>query len=60
MNFFILREFPELPENFRIPNYPRMRTSYEKTPPGGQMRNMELRAPSREQTKKSKSIGNIP
>ena len=29
MNFFILGEFPELPENFRIPNYPRMRTSYE-------------------------------
>ena len=29
MNFFILREFPELPENFHIPNYPRMRTSYE-------------------------------
>ena len=29
MNFFILREFPELPENFRILNYPRMRTSYE-------------------------------
>ena len=29
MNFFILGEFPELPENFCIPNYPRMRTSYE-------------------------------
>ena len=26
MNFFILGEFPELPENFRIPNYPRMRS----------------------------------
>ena len=35
MNFFILGEFPELPKNFCIPNYPHMRTSYEKMPPGG-------------------------
>ena len=29
MIFFILGEFPELSENFRISNYPRMRTLYE-------------------------------
>ena len=29
MNFFILGEFPELFENFRIPDYLRMRTMYE-------------------------------
>ena len=29
MNFFILGDFPELPENFHIPNYLRMRITYE-------------------------------
>ena len=60
MNFFILGEFPELPENFRIPNYPRMRTSYEKTPPGGQTRNMELSKEGAQESRQNlKSIKNM-